>query len=256
MNAPDRDTESSAVRVPKAAELVAASIRRQIVRGKLVEGDTLPRESTLMERFGVSRPTLREAFRVLESESLISVRRGARGGARVHTPDGAMAARYAGLVLQFQATTLVDVYEARRAIELAAVAALAKNAEREALEPLRENLACLQDQNGDPASSIHLLENFHRLMVDAAGNQTLSMFEAMIHHILDLHGAADSANWSGTPEEHSEATAAARTHHQLVELLADNAADDAVELWGRHLDQGSERVLRGVDAKTVLELLA
>ena len=40
-----------------------------------------------MERFGVSRPTLREAFRVLESESLISVRRGAHGGARVHLPN-------------------------------------------------------------------------------------------------------------------------------------------------------------------------
>ena len=66
------------VKVPKTAELVAAQLRRQIVRGDLREGDALPPEATLMEQFAVSRPTLREAFRVLESEALISVRRGAR----------------------------------------------------------------------------------------------------------------------------------------------------------------------------------
>ena len=76
---------ASPVRVPKTAELVASQLRRQIVRGDLKEGDALPPESTLMERFGVSRPTLREAFRVLESEALISVRRGAaRWCARAH----------------------------------------------------------------------------------------------------------------------------------------------------------------------------
>jgi len=48
------------------------------VLGELREGDTLPPETTLMGQFGVSRPTLREAFRILETESLISVRRGAR----------------------------------------------------------------------------------------------------------------------------------------------------------------------------------
>ena len=70
------------VKVPKTAELVTAQLRSQIVRGDLREGDALPPEATLMTQFGVSRPTLREAFRVLESEALISVRRGARGGAR------------------------------------------------------------------------------------------------------------------------------------------------------------------------------
>src|SRR3954452_19976117 len=118
---------SAPVRVPKTAELVASHLRRQIVRGELKEGDALPPETALMEHFGVSRPTLREAFRVLESEQLISVRRGARGGARVHAPDGDVAARYAGLVLQFRGATLEDVYDARKAIELPAVRRLAQH---------------------------------------------------------------------------------------------------------------------------------
>src|SRR3954469_23872896 len=110
---PETADVGSVLRVPKMAELVAQRLRRQIVRGELTEGDALPSEAELMTQFGVSRPTLREAFRVLESEGLIRVRRGAHGGARVQTPNGDIAARYAGLVLEFRGTTLEDVYDAR-----------------------------------------------------------------------------------------------------------------------------------------------
>ena len=64
------------LRAPKTGELIATYLRRQIVRGELRPGETLPAESQLMEQFSVSRPTLREAFHILEAETLISVRRG------------------------------------------------------------------------------------------------------------------------------------------------------------------------------------
>jgi DNA-binding FadR family transcriptional regulator len=101
------------VRVPKTAELVAGHIRRQIVLGQLKEDDALAPESVLMEEFAISRPTLREAFRILESEGLITVRRGARGGARVQEPSEDAAARYAGLVLQHRGAILDEVLDAR-----------------------------------------------------------------------------------------------------------------------------------------------
>ena len=75
------------VHPPKTAALIAAKIRRQIVRRELLPGMTLPTEPELLAELGVSRPTLREAFRILETESLISVRRGVGGGALVLTPD-------------------------------------------------------------------------------------------------------------------------------------------------------------------------
>src|SRR5882757_7861575 len=53
------------VRTPRAADLVGAQLRRHII-GDMSDGETLPPESVLMERFGVARQTLREAFRVLE----------------------------------------------------------------------------------------------------------------------------------------------------------------------------------------------
>src|SRR4051794_2911660 len=102
----------SGVRVPKAAELVASDLRRQIIRRTLSAGDALPNETALMEVYDVSRPTLREALRILESEGLVSVKRGAHGGARVHLPDVSIAAKYAALLLQVRGTTIADVFEA------------------------------------------------------------------------------------------------------------------------------------------------
>jgi GntR family transcriptional regulator, transcriptional repressor for pyruvate dehydrogenase complex len=55
--------------VPKTAELVAGTLRRMIVDGRLEDGDFLPHESELMAQFHVSRPTVREAVRVLESDT-------------------------------------------------------------------------------------------------------------------------------------------------------------------------------------------
>src|SRR6266705_3331258 len=97
---------SSIVRIPKAAELVSQELRKQIVRGILKMGDSLASEADLMKRFGVSRPTLREAIRILESEGLVSISRGARGGASVLGPNINIAARHIGFVLQANGTTL------------------------------------------------------------------------------------------------------------------------------------------------------
>src|ERR1700734_1259041 len=117
---------STQVRVPKAGELVAAQLRRQIVTGELREGDALPPENALMAQFGISRPTLREAFRILESEHIIVIKRGARGGAHVLVPDAGAAGRYAGALLQYRGTTLADLYEARTHLESASVDMLAR----------------------------------------------------------------------------------------------------------------------------------
>jgi len=61
-------------------ELIADELRSLIVSGKVAEGDSLGREPDLVERFGVSRPSLREALRILEAEGLITVVRGVLGG--------------------------------------------------------------------------------------------------------------------------------------------------------------------------------
>src|ERR1700761_4110394 len=157
------------VRLPKAAELVAAGLRRQIIRGELAEGDALPPESELMARFGVSRPTLREAFRVLESENLINIRRGARGGARVQPPGREVAARYAAFTLEYRGVTLRDVYDARAALEVPSVGRLALDRTEQDLAVLADALDRQETVAGDVHESIRLHGDFHTLLVRLAG---------------------------------------------------------------------------------------
>ena len=266
------------VRVPKTAELVAAHLRRQIVRGELVEGDALPPEAVLMEQFGVSRPTLREAFRVLESEALISVRRGAHGGARVHRPDGHVAARYAGLVLEHRRTTVADVQFARTSLEGPAVRMLAENPAAPALGRLRTTLseaAAAIDDNAhglpdtaspavgagrdgsvpDPRVS---LGGFHHLLVELAGNQTLTVIDNMLRHILHTttsHQAAGEHSDADAPvvtaDAHGSLAAHQEVHTRLVDLIERGESDAAEALWRRHLAEPADEPA----SSAVLDLL-
>src|SRR5690349_22701945 len=102
-------------------QLIADELRQMIVSGELDEGESLGREPELVERFGVSRPSLREALRILEAEGLISVVRGVYGGVVVHEPDQRMTARTASLVLRARNVSLADVFEARAELEPLAV---------------------------------------------------------------------------------------------------------------------------------------
>ncbi|MCC7267276.1 MAG: winged helix-turn-helix transcriptional regulator [Caulobacteraceae bacterium] len=74
--APRANPPHREIRVPKAAELIAETLRRRIVLGELKAGDALPPEADMMVEFNVSRASLREAFRVLEAEALIEVKSG------------------------------------------------------------------------------------------------------------------------------------------------------------------------------------
>ncbi|MBV8487480.1 MAG: FadR family transcriptional regulator [Planctomycetaceae bacterium] len=60
-----------------------APLQRKILEGELAPGDRLPSEREMMDTFGVSRPTVREALRVAESLGLVAVRHGDPGGPRV-----------------------------------------------------------------------------------------------------------------------------------------------------------------------------
>ncbi len=61
-------------------EVVAGVLRERIVNGELGDGDLLPKQDELIEEYRISRPTLREALRILEGEGLLIVRRGSVGG--------------------------------------------------------------------------------------------------------------------------------------------------------------------------------
>jgi len=235
------------VRVPKTAELVAGHIRRRIVLGQLHEGDALPPETALMAEFTISRPTLREAFRILESEGLITVRRGALGGARVLEPSTDAAARYAGIVLQHRGATLTDVLDARVIVEAPAARMLAVRRDRAALaRQLQDKLDSLDPQE---PSRFH---EFNALVVELTGNQTLVLLTAMLEHI-SLAAALSYVRRPHGDERDRLARKAHRTRQKLIDLIKAGDADGANELWRTHLTEAGKVLAEGTGG-TVVDL--
>jgi DNA-binding FadR family transcriptional regulator len=243
------------VRVPKMAELVASRLRKQIIDGDLLEGDSLPSEAVLMERFGVSRPTLREAYRVLESEALITVRRGAHGGARVHVPDGDVVARYAALVLGYRTVPLRDVYAARAVLEPACAAMAAQRQPAANLDQLRAAVADAERSVSDPLRFIEQQMSFHKLLVSASGNQTILLLHETLQRIIDTSNIVHGQHDAGSPTNIRANKKGVRAHRQVIELIQQRDADGAARLWRQHLDQAQEYLLGSDDPVTVLGLL-
>jgi DNA-binding FadR family transcriptional regulator len=241
------------VRVPKAAELVALDLCRQIIRGHLTAGEALPNETALMEAYDVSRSTLREALRILESEGLVSVKRGAHGGARVHLPDVGVAAKYTGRLLQVRNTTIADVFQARRVLEPAAARALAKGNDHLALKALRTQQELERLLLEDPVGFASAATAFHRLLVELAGNNTLAVFSGMIDQIVDRHHrdtfAGGPAEWREYAEEGS------KHHRHVLDLIEGGDGDGAEALWRVHLDRAAERAMRVLGVETIVDLL-
>ncbi|MGV0045070.1 FadR/GntR family transcriptional regulator [Mycobacterium colombiense] len=245
------DVPVVSLREPKMAARVADQLRRMFIRGEIPEGALLPPESELMARFGVSRPTLREAFRVLESESLIEVQRGVRGGARFTRPKRETLARYAGLILEYEDVTLKDVYDARATLETPMVIELANRRNPEAIAELEEILEREEQFTG--AAGISVRTEFHAAIARLSGNKTMQMVSEMLHHIIE------KANRSLQPTKgvraESSAKRASKTHRMLLDLIKAGEGDKAAELWNKHLQKAEEYVLTGAEMSTVVDLL-
>lgn len=238
----NEDVGSQRIHVPKTSELVADKIRAQIVRGELNEGDALPPEGQLMDTLGISRPTLREAFRILEAEGLISVVRGSRTGAKVHKPSVDLVSRYAGYVLEAQGTTIADLYQARLAIEPTVVRWLATAKGAGATVRLRNLLAEMdvlldEDRHDD---FIDKVEVFHQALVAASGLKTITFMSRMLNNLAGQHQrefqkrhprAADSRRKSHR--------AGLRSYQKVIDLIEAGAVEDAVAHWRLHLNNAN-----------------
>lgn len=239
------------IRIPKAAELIAMQLRRQIVRHELAEGASLPSESALVAEFNVSRPTLREAYRILESEGLLTVRRGARGGAKVHAPNVAMAGRYAALVLESQGTVLSDIYDARLLLEGPMARMVAENPSPEGLNRLDEINRAAASSVDDPVKMAEWHHAFHNELLSQASNQTVKLLSGMIDHILERAHFLYVSNAADT----SGVQRAQRTHEQLVTLIRAGDVEATDSLWTSHLAAQGEHVLAHTSAKTPLDIV-
>jgi DNA-binding FadR family transcriptional regulator len=233
-------------------EKIADELRALIVSGHLADGESLGREPDLVERFGVSRPSLREALRILEAEGLITVVRGVLGGVIVHQPNERMTARTAALLLQSRNVTLGDVHEARTMIEPAAVRVLASSPRRKSVDELKSLIEAQRAVIDDPEAFGHANARFHERLVAMAGNQTLSIVAEMLNEVV---ARAVTAVSQSNSRRDSLATRqrGIRSQERLIELIAIGASIDAEAHWRTHMEAVG-KVMIGQAAKSVIDL--
>lgn len=238
---PARARHQPTIRAPKLSHLLADTLRTQIANGELGRGTQLPSEAELLLQFGVSRPTLREALRVVESEGLIRLGRGARSGATVLGPSVEAATRYGELYLAAQKTTLGEVHEVRMLLEPSLVARLA-NRRASALvkrlqDSVREQRAALAQE--DFVAAVNALNLFHRAMVEASENRALSLLAGMVEGIPAkvYPRFLQSGDGSAQRAFRARTRVSIEAHAKLVDLIAAGDVQKAESFWRTYMEE-------------------
>jgi GntR family transcriptional repressor for pyruvate dehydrogenase complex len=155
-------------------EDVVNQIKQRIGSGELKVGDRLPTESEIMEKLGVSRVSLREGFRVLESEGLILCRPGEGRFVRATQPE--VLFRTDGIVGSLEFSQIFDLLEARETVECKTAALAASRARPEEIKELRETVSAMVPvgQEGPGGTNLFALDgSFHRILAKASHNAVL-----------------------------------------------------------------------------------
>jgi DNA-binding FadR family transcriptional regulator len=248
------DMKSNVSASREKPQIIADELRSAILAGELSEGDSLGQELGLVERFGVSRPSLREALRILEAEGLITVVRGVRGGVVVREPDERTTARSAAMLLQARNVSLADVSEARALLEPLAARAIASKRSRKTIVRQLGKLIDVQEAAlEDPVAFGAANAAFHEQLVELAGNQTLGILAEMLHEIVARAVAAVS-DAADTGASLSVRERGIRSQRRLLELLDAGDAAGAEEHWRTHMTVVG-KVMLGQEASTVVDLL-
>ncbi|HUN37315.1 MAG TPA: GntR family transcriptional regulator [Trebonia sp.] len=228
------------LRQPRLAEIIAASLRDDILTGKLKEGDSLPRQEDLFTQFRVSLPAVREAMRILETEGLVEVRRGNVGGAVVHLPTAERTAQMIAMVLQTRAATPGDVSGALSYIEPICARLCADRMDRatEVTPALRAAIEVQQAEFEDVSRYNANARAFHEAVVARCGSETMILVIGALEAIWSAH---ESAVWEEAADEPPAAMradvrrTALRDHEKLLAAIEEGDGNRAAALAAAHL---------------------
>ena len=176
----------------KASMVIADELRRRIARGELLPGDALPSETNLTTELGYSKPTVREALRILEQEGLIAVKRGVNGGPEVRQLSIAKVAQPLGVFLQIADVPVADVWKSRDRIVAGAIERLAERDDVD-LGPLEHAANELLGHVGDVERYYLDMIEVAEVAVKLAGSATDHLIVVALRHIIERELRAATA---------------------------------------------------------------
>jgi GntR family transcriptional repressor for pyruvate dehydrogenase complex len=215
--------------LPKAPGLLAEKLREMIVRGQFSPGEMLPTERELGMQSGLSRGSVREALKILETEGLIEIRAGRSGGARVTTPNRDSLVRTVEVFIRTNVLSIQELLDCRIAVEpkLTALAARYSSAAQ---------VATLRDIHEQFVASVqnprqYRVANFkwHLAVARMSRNEILTaVMESITQPVLEATGFERIT----TPEHRQIAI---KDHAAIIDAIEQQDEESAGRLMEAHL---------------------
>ena len=222
-------SDSNAIKSLKRApayQLAEEALRKMIMDGDLKPGEMLPVEHDLADQLGVTRPTVREALRKLESLGLVV--RGARRRMVVSAPSPHIASDAMLQAIVLHGISYREIWQMHMALEPMAAGLAAEKIETSMLSEIEANLQHTEDVLKDPDALVEAAIDFHDLVARASGNHALLLARAPIGEFLfPAYGAV--INKLGPGKRLLDA------HTQIFNALKVNDADTARDWMTKHI---------------------
>lgn len=221
---PPQGMDLAPIKSTRIYEEIVRQIKGMIGEGRLKSGDQLPPERDLAEKFLVSRTSVREALRALESMGLIEIRPGEGTFVREVSVDSLVEPL--ALVLLSQREMIGELFEARRLLEPAIARLAARRASRDEIQEMERILEEQAKAIATGHTGLAQDAAFHAAIGTAAHNRAITR---IVHAVMDL--LAQSREESiGTPGRPT------RSHEDHRRILAAIRAGDAAAAERAMLD--------------------
>jgi GntR family transcriptional repressor for pyruvate dehydrogenase complex len=214
---------------------IAHQVRSLIAAGEFPHGSRLPAERELAKRFGVSRPTLREALIALEVEGYVDVRPGS--GIVVTTPNGAAKGSSGD-------EGPLEILRARIIIEGGIAAEAARIMKPKDILVLEQMLVAMNGEAADQAARVDADRQFHRYIAAKLANKLLMR---IVMGLFDLRDTPLARQFATDFDNAKTWTAVLAEHRKIVSALAARDPEQARKAMRDHLRRSHNRWAQDVD---------
>ncbi len=219
-------TDAPQRRMLKLSEAIAGELVRDIVASGMKIGDHLAPEASMLVQYGVGRESLREALRLLESQGLITIKRGPGGGPVVAGVDPLYLARTTSLFFHVGGATYDEVLEAWEVLEPALAAQIARRPGRADVTRALAPYLYPTEDTGEVQQAKDT--GFHTVVAQLSGSRVMILLLQSLGHMLVDHVAealSQVEDWEGVEREHAE----------IAEAILNGRPAKAQRLMAQHI---------------------
>jgi GntR family transcriptional regulator, transcriptional repressor for pyruvate dehydrogenase complex len=223
----DQEMGIAPIKSTRIYQEIVRQVKGMIAEGRLKSGDQLPPERDLAEKFVVSRTSVREALRALESLGLVEIRPGE--GTFVREVSVESLIEPLALVMLSQREAIGELFEARRLIEPALAALAARRATPEDVQEMERILEAQAKEVAAGRTGLEQDAQFHSAIGAAAHNRAIMR---IAHAVMDLlrQSREDSLNTPGRPDRSHE------DHRRLLAAIRSRDENAARQAMVDHLE--------------------